>query len=345
MWKQSVLLLVALCALARANPAAEKVFQDGKALLAAGKVAEACEAFRRSQELEARVGTLLNLGDCEEKRGRFATAWAAFVDARALATRLGDARATVADQHAAALVPRLAYVTVTPPSKVPAGLVVRRNERDVPGAELGIEVPIDPGHYEYEVAAPGFVTWKHSLDVATGQRAAFEIPALVVDPNAPPPPALVVSQPGRTVTSHRVGVGAAVGASSDGKLTFGVRLPLHLAPLGTNATLRAVPSMFYRERSFEDPFHKVQIYSVGVAIEYVAPLASKFVLTAGIGIGLDFVNDSYEEDVGRKPSVAARLSPTLRLGRSVDVGLHLQVVASTQQIVGLGTVGVDYFFF
>lgn len=342
---RTVLILVALCGLAHANPAAEKVFQDGKVLLAEGKVGEACEAFRRSQEMEARVGTLLNLGDCEEKRGRFATAWAAFVDARALATRLGDARATVADQYAAALLPRLAYVTVKPPSKLPAGFVVRRNEWDVPNAELGIEVPIDPGHYEYEVAAPGFVTWKHSLDVAIGQRAAFEIPGLVIDPNAPAPPALVVSHPARIVTSHRVGIGAAVGASSDGKLTFGVRLPLHLAPLGSNATLRAVPSMFYRERSFEDPFHKVEIYSVGIAVEYVAPLSPRFVLAAGLGLGIDFVNDSYEEDVGRKPSGAARLSPTLRLGRSVDIGLHLQVVASTQQIVGLGTVGVDYFFY
>ncbi len=339
-----VLILVALCALANANPAAEKVFQDGKALLAAGKVGEACDAFRRSQELEARVGTLLNLGDCEQRRGRFATAWAAFVDARALATRLGDARATVADQYAAALVPKLAYVTVKPPSKPPTNLVVRRNDGDVPSAELGVEVPIDPGHYEYEVVAPGFVTWKHSLDIVVGQRSAFEIPALIADPNAPAPPAIVATQPGRVVSSHRVGIGAAVGAASDGALSFGMRLPLHLAPLGTSATLRTVLSMFYRAPSFEDKAHDVQIYAVGIAVEYVAPLAPRFVLAAGIGLGLDFVSDNYENGVGRDPSGAARLSPTVRLG-ALDIGLHLQVVATADQIVGLGSVGVDYFFY
>ena len=335
-------MLVALCALAHANPAAEKVFQDGKALLAEGKIDEACEAFRRSQELEPRVGTLLNLGGCEEKRGRFATAWAAFVDARALATRLGDARATVADQYAASLVAKLAYVMVKPPIRAPAGLVVRRNEQAVPGAELGIEVPIDPGHYEYEVVAPGFVTWKHSLDVAVGQRTAFEIPALVADTNAP---TLAVIAPGRIVASHRVAIGAAVGASHEGNLVFGVRLPLHIAPVGSTATLRAVPSLFYRERSFEDVSHEVEVYSVGIAVEYVVSVTPTFVFAAGIGLGLDFVTDNYEEGVGRAPSGAARVSPTLRLGRSVDLGLHLQLVASTQQIVGLGTVGVDYFFF
>lgn len=342
---RTALILVALCALAYANPAAEKVFQDGKALLAAGKVAEACEAFRRSQELEPRVGTLLNLGDCEEKRGRFATAWSAFVDARALATRLGDARATVADQYAAALVPKLAYVTVKlPAATAPGGLVVRRNDGDVPAAELGLEVPIDPGHYEFAVAAPGFVTWKHSLDLAVGQRAAFQIPALVVDPNAPVPTAVVVTQPGRMITSHRVGVGAAVGSSSDADPIVGIRLPLHLAPVGSG-TLRAVPSMFYSKLSFSnDPSHKAHYYAVGIAVEYVAPLAPKFVLAAGLGLGINFVSDNYDGE-RRRPSGSARLGPTLRLGRSVDIGLHLHVVATADKIVGLGSLGVDYFFY
>jgi len=342
---RTVLILVVLSALAHANPAAEKVFQDGKALLAAGKIAEACEAFRRSQELEPRVGTLLNLGDCEEKRGRFATAWSAFVDARALATRQGDVRAAVADQYAAALVSKLAYVTVKlPAANAPGGLVVRRNDRDVPAAELGLEVPIDPGHYDFAVVAPGFVTWNHSLDLAVGQRAAVQIPALVVDRNAPAPPAVVVTQPGRIITSHRVGVGAAVGVSSDADPLFGIRLPLHLAPLGSG-TLRAIPSMFYSEVSFsDDPAHEAHYYAAGIAVEYVAPLAPKFVLAAGLGLGLNFVSDNYDGE-SREPWGAARLGPTLRLGRSVDIGLHLHVVATADQIVGLGALGVDYFFF
>lgn len=342
---RTVLLLLVLCARAHANPAAEKQFQDGKALLAEGKTAEACEAFRRSQDLEARVGTLLNLGDCEEKRGRIATAWVAFVDARALAARLGDARATIADQRAAALAPRLAYLTVKLPEGRPAGLTVRRNESEMPAAELGIEIPLDPGHYELQVGAPGFIAWKHSLDLAVAQHATVDVPALVVDPNAPAASAVVVKQPARAITSHRLGVGAAFGASTDPELFFGLRVPLHLLPLG-NGTLRAVPSVFYEQLTFDDNdiYHKGYIVAAGLAVEYVAELAPRFVLAGGLGVGLNFVGDNFAGN-SRDPWGAARVSPTLRLGRSVDVGLHLQVVASPDRVIGLGSVGVDYFFY
>lgn len=344
-WMRTVMILVALCAVAHANPAAaEKVYRDGKALFAAGKTAEACAAFRRSQELQPRVGTLLNLGECEEKLGRFASAWVAFVDARSLATRLSDARATLADERAAALAPRLAYVTLkTPAGEPPAGLAVRRNELDVPAAELEIEVPLDPGHYDFEVRAPGFKPWNHSLDLWVGQRATLDIPALVVDPDAPA--SALAGKPVRIVTSHRVGIGGAVGASHEGNLTFGVRIPLHIAPLGSTATLRAVPSVFYRKRSYDDVFHKVEVYSMAIAVEYVVPVTPKLVFATGLGLGIDFINDNYLNKIGRSPSGAARVSPTLRLGRSVDLALHLQLVASTHQVVGLGSVGVDYFFY
>ena len=83
------LVVVCMSTVAVASPAAEKLFRDGKQFMQEGKLAEACEAFRKSQELESRSGTLLNLGDCEEKRGRIATAWELFVQSRALAMQRG----------------------------------------------------------------------------------------------------------------------------------------------------------------------------------------------------------------------------------------------------------------
>src|SRR6188768_4170776 len=98
-----VVVLVGVASVAHASPAAEKLFQDGKQLVAQGKLAEGCDALRRSNELEPRVGTLLNLGDCEEKRGRIATAWETFTAARSLANQKGDARGTEADKRVTAL--------------------------------------------------------------------------------------------------------------------------------------------------------------------------------------------------------------------------------------------------
>jgi hypothetical protein len=56
------------------------LFRQGRDLLAAGKVAEACSAFEESQKLEPAVTTLFNLAGCREKLGQFATAWGLFLD-------------------------------------------------------------------------------------------------------------------------------------------------------------------------------------------------------------------------------------------------------------------------
>src|SRR3954466_12769231 len=69
---------------ALAQPAgaqAEVLFRQGRDLLTAGKVAEACSAFEESEKLQPAVTTRLNLAGCREKLGELATAWGMFLDA------------------------------------------------------------------------------------------------------------------------------------------------------------------------------------------------------------------------------------------------------------------------
>jgi hypothetical protein len=71
------LLVVTMGTPARGQPAgvqAEVLFRDGRSLMTAGKVAEACAAFEQSQKLEPAVPTLINLAACREKLGQLATA-------------------------------------------------------------------------------------------------------------------------------------------------------------------------------------------------------------------------------------------------------------------------------
>ena len=52
--------------------AAEALFDEGRNLVAAGKIAEACPKFADSQRLDPSPSTLLNLASCWEKLGRTA---------------------------------------------------------------------------------------------------------------------------------------------------------------------------------------------------------------------------------------------------------------------------------
>ena len=69
--------------IALANPTSgDDLFHAGKALLAQGRVAEACERLAESYALAPRGGTLLNLAICRETQGWYATAMRLLVQAR-----------------------------------------------------------------------------------------------------------------------------------------------------------------------------------------------------------------------------------------------------------------------
>ena len=99
---------------------AEALFRDGRNLIRRGKTAAGCDKLAASERLESSVGTLLNLGDCREKLGKLASAWAAFRKAEAMAKRSGgdDKRRDEAARRAAQLEPRLANLEIDVPHGV-----------------------------------------------------------------------------------------------------------------------------------------------------------------------------------------------------------------------------------
>ena len=77
----------------------EALFEQGRAAMAAGSYDIACARFRDSDKLDPAVGTRFNLADCEERRGRLATAWSLF---RGVLSELAheDDRRPIAEQRA-----------------------------------------------------------------------------------------------------------------------------------------------------------------------------------------------------------------------------------------------------
>lgn len=178
--------IVVPLSIARAqSPEAEVLFRDGRDLIKRGKLAAGCDKLAASERLESSVGTLLNVGDCREKLGKFASAWAAFRKAEAMAKRTGgdDKRQAEAGRRAAALEPRLSNLVIEVSSRVD-GLVIRRDGEIVDEAVWNTPMPIDPGSYTITAEAPGFVAWNATVPV--GPDASRQ---LVVVPSLEPAPA------------------------------------------------------------------------------------------------------------------------------------------------------------
>lgn len=172
-------VVTALAAPAHAQSVeAETLFVEGEKAMAAGQLDKACEAFAASNRLEARAGTLINLGLCEEKRERFASAWIAFREAL---TRVKDpVKKQVATERAAAVEARMSYLTIELPdaSKVD-GLVVKRDGQPVDIALFGRAIPIDGGKHVVVASAPGRKTWQGEVMIAKERdKSTVLIPAL-----------------------------------------------------------------------------------------------------------------------------------------------------------------------
>lgn len=169
--------------------AAEALFRDGRALLEAGKLAEACPKLAESHRLEPKPGTILNLAVCHEQRGKTATAWASYMEAAALAARLKQPeRERAARNQAAALEARLAKLTITL-EEAPAGISLMLDNRALSAAVAGTPIPVDPGDHEIVASAPGRRSFRAVIVIAPGpSSASLPIPRLAEESAAEPPP-------------------------------------------------------------------------------------------------------------------------------------------------------------
>jgi len=161
---------------------AEALFEEGRRLMAEGKLEEACRKLESSQRLDPGVGTLLNLADCYAKSGRTASAWAAFREAGSSARAQGSAeREAVARERATALEPQLSYLTIV--QWKGQSVAITRNGEPVDPAMLDTPMPVDPGEHVVVAASPGKREWSTKVNVGpNGQRASVTIPILPDEP-------------------------------------------------------------------------------------------------------------------------------------------------------------------
>jgi hypothetical protein len=187
---------VVLPASAHAQSAgAEALFREGRTLIKQGKIDAGCDKLEASEKIESSVGTLLNLGDCREKQGRFATAWAAFRKAESMAKLAGNdkKRQNEARKRAERLEDSLATITIQvgPKSKAD-GLVIKRDGETLDPAVYGTAIVVDPGNHTIVAEAPNAKPWKSDVSVGKGGKRWVVVPTLEPVAEAaplPPPPA------------------------------------------------------------------------------------------------------------------------------------------------------------
>ncbi|MEJ7601983.1 MAG: hypothetical protein WKG01_29070 [Kofleriaceae bacterium] len=172
----SGLALFASSAAAEPDPA-KRLFDEGRALAAKGKHLEACVLFEKSYELEAAVGTQLNLADCAERDGNPRKAWVRWTAAAEEFERMGDPRAKFAHGRADALAPKLAAVVVKLARPRTRKLVVRIAGREVAPAREILE-RVEPGVIAVSVSAPCCKAFEATITAELGKQVELAIPKL-----------------------------------------------------------------------------------------------------------------------------------------------------------------------
>lgn len=172
---RAAVVVVLLCGTAAADPGeADRLFREGRRLLDAGRAAEACPMFEKSQELDPGRGTLINLAACYEAVGRLRDALRVFreVEAQSKAAR-DTARLEAARKRIDGIEARIPRVTID----APAGVVVMVNGEEVEG-----EIIVDPGRIAIVARAEGHEEWATEIDVLAGERETVQVPELEVVP-------------------------------------------------------------------------------------------------------------------------------------------------------------------
>lgn len=172
---------------ARADAAvADQLFQQAKALLKEGKIAEACKRFQDSYETDPAIGSLMNLADCLERDGRIASAYGRWSEAVELTQRRKDERVDFARQRRDALKPKLSFLTIQVTGQGEGLAIYRGNTKLTQGA-FGIALPTDPGSAAVQVVRGDQVLWERTVVLKEAESATVLVDLGEIARVNPPP--------------------------------------------------------------------------------------------------------------------------------------------------------------
>ncbi|MCA9645218.1 MAG: tetratricopeptide repeat protein [Myxococcales bacterium] len=156
---------------ARATPGATEsslkaaqLFDSARDLMRQGDFATACKLLKESQALEPSDGTRLNLGVCNERQGKLATALEHYQAVLLSAENQGHAeRARFARERLEALRPKVSYIEVRSAGATPQSLEL--DTRPLGVARIGQRISVDPGEHRLYAEFPDGTIWTKRVTI------------------------------------------------------------------------------------------------------------------------------------------------------------------------------------
>lgn len=164
--------------------AAIKLVEEGVQLMKESQCDEAIARFKDSMKIVPSPVTLINIGTCHERRGRIASAFAAFREAEHMADESGRKKYMRTARDAAdALEVRLPRLVISAPAldrspDMNIDMTITRNLSEVARDDLGTVLHVDPGEQDITVTATGYQTYTVTVEAVEGQQVDVEIPEL-----------------------------------------------------------------------------------------------------------------------------------------------------------------------
>jgi hypothetical protein len=179
-----------------------------------GALTEACPKLEKSFQLAPRLGTMLNLGSCFERRGQLARAIAVYERAATLARQQGRTdRETAARELAAALEPKVGKLLIV--IEEPSRELVVQVDGETLSTRSGL-LPLDPGRRHLTARALGKVPWEAILELKPGSTLTVTVPRLADEPSPPPPQSPALATPSEDSTLRTAGLIAGFGVAATG---------------------------------------------------------------------------------------------------------------------------------
>lgn len=144
---------------------------------------DACQKFGESQKLDPAAGTLMNLGTCEEKLGKLASAWQHWKEAiDALPPK--DDRIPFARSRVEELEKKLPRLQATLASGIDHGAKIYRDEIELGPGGQGVPLPVDPGPHVITVRMPGHLPKTVTVSIGIGELSQIDVHPGAIDPAA-----------------------------------------------------------------------------------------------------------------------------------------------------------------